>query len=161
MKKKHHCSTTDNVLAFCKQYFEDHGYAPSVREIGNGVGLQSPSSVHYRMKELLETGAIATEHPSRPRAFRIAGRCVILSANTEYHIRQRISKPVTDNVFCFCKDYFKSHGYAPSIQEIGDGVGVKSTSSVHHHMRKLFDIGVFETDHPSQQRAFRIKKFES
>ena len=56
MKKKHHCSTTDNVLSFCKNYFEEHGYAPSVREIGNEVGLKSPSSVHHHMQELLEKG---------------------------------------------------------------------------------------------------------
>ena len=37
---------------------QEQGYAPSVREIGEAVGLKSPSTVHFHLKKLEETGLI-------------------------------------------------------------------------------------------------------
>jgi repressor LexA len=37
----------------------DQGYPPSVREIGEAVGLRSPSTVHFHLKHLEEAGMIA------------------------------------------------------------------------------------------------------
>ncbi|MGE4276397.1 MAG: transcriptional repressor LexA [Lawsonibacter sp.] len=42
------------ILSFTNQ----HGYPPSVREIGAAVGLKSPSTVHFHMKGLEEAGVI-------------------------------------------------------------------------------------------------------
>ena len=36
------------------------GYPPSVREIGEAVGLKSPSTVHFHIKHLEELGYITT-----------------------------------------------------------------------------------------------------
>lgn len=60
------------ILDFIKSYFEEHGYAPTVREIGGGIGLKSPSSVQFHMEYAFDHGYIATEasHNS-PRAFRL------------------------------------------------------------------------------------------
>lgn len=44
----------DYIVAFQK----DHGYPPSVREIGEAVGLKSPSTVHFHLKHLEEAGVI-------------------------------------------------------------------------------------------------------
>lgn len=44
----------DYILAFTSQ----HGYPPSVREIGAAVGLKSPSTVHFHMKGLEQAGVI-------------------------------------------------------------------------------------------------------
>ncbi len=44
----------DYILSFTNE----HGYPPSVREIGAAVGLKSPSTVHFHMKGLEEAGAI-------------------------------------------------------------------------------------------------------
>lgn len=46
------------ILNFIEQYTEQHGYPPSVREIGAAVGLRSPSTVHTHLKTLAERGAI-------------------------------------------------------------------------------------------------------
>lgn len=37
---------------------QDQGYPPSVREIGEAVGLKSPSTVHFHLKHLEEAGVI-------------------------------------------------------------------------------------------------------
>lgn len=42
--------------------------------------------------------------------------------------------------------YIEKHGYAPTIREIGDMVGLSSTSSVHNHLIRMIAIGELETD---------------
>ena len=64
-------------------------------------------------------------------------------------------------IFCYVKMYIMQHGYAPSIREICAGVGVKSTSSVQMHIRKLIELGKLETDAPiGTSRALRIPRRE-
>ena len=46
------------IYAFILDSIREHGYAPSVREIGNAVGLKSPSTVHFHLKNLAELGLI-------------------------------------------------------------------------------------------------------
>jgi repressor LexA len=36
------------------------------------------------------------------------------------------------------------HGYSPSMRELGDAVGVSSTSTVHHHVTILAERGLVE-----------------
>lgn len=45
-----------DYIAACIQ---EQGFAPSVREIGEAVGLKSPSTVHFHLKRLEEAGVIA------------------------------------------------------------------------------------------------------
>ncbi|MFC4145355.1 transcriptional repressor LexA [Micromonospora mangrovi] len=55
------------ILEFIRTWVERHGYPPSVREIGEAVGLVSPSSVAYQLKELEKKGFLRRD-PNRPRA---------------------------------------------------------------------------------------------
>ena len=55
------------ILEFIRGAILRDGYPPSVREIGQGVGLVSPSSVAYQLKELEAKGFIRRD-PNRPRA---------------------------------------------------------------------------------------------
>ena len=60
------------ILKYCQAYFDKQGYAPSVREIGAGVGLRSSGTIVSYMNQLYEDGSIESEHKSSPRAFRLA-----------------------------------------------------------------------------------------
>jgi len=55
------------ILEFIRGAVERNGYPPSVREIGEAVGLVSPSSVAYQLKELEKKGYLRRD-PNRPRA---------------------------------------------------------------------------------------------
>jgi repressor LexA len=55
------------ILDFIRDWVERYGYPPSVREIGEAVGLVSPSSVAYQLKELEKKGFLRRD-PNRPRA---------------------------------------------------------------------------------------------
>lgn len=45
-----------HILTVIREWVEQHGYAPTVREIGAAVGLGSPSSVTYHLKALEHRG---------------------------------------------------------------------------------------------------------
>ncbi len=55
------------ILDYIRSIHTDRGYPPSVREIGEAVGLQSPSSVHAQLATLAERGYLRKD-PTRPRA---------------------------------------------------------------------------------------------
>ncbi len=55
------------IMEFLREWSEEHGYPPSVREIGEAVGLVSPSSVAYQLKVLERKGYVRRD-PNRPRA---------------------------------------------------------------------------------------------
>ncbi|HLZ09814.1 MAG TPA: transcriptional repressor LexA, partial [Chloroflexota bacterium] len=46
------------ILAFVHSYVSDHAYPPSVREIGDGVGISSTSVVDYNLRVLAKRGYI-------------------------------------------------------------------------------------------------------
>ena len=46
------------IYDFLVSYIRSRGYPPSVREIGEAVGLKSPSTVHFNMKHQEEAGVI-------------------------------------------------------------------------------------------------------
>jgi repressor LexA len=55
------------ILTVIREWVEANGYPPTVREIGDAVGLVSPSSVAYQLKELEKKGFLRRD-PARPRA---------------------------------------------------------------------------------------------
>jgi repressor LexA len=58
------------VLATIKDSIERRGYPPSMREIGQAVGLTSSSSVAHQLKTLEEKGFLKRD-PNRPRALEV------------------------------------------------------------------------------------------
>ena len=62
------------ILGFIVGYLEEHGYPPTVREIGDGVGLKSKSSVHAHLTRMIADGVLETDAQERsPRAIRVPG----------------------------------------------------------------------------------------
>jgi len=59
-----------DVLAFVDQSIRDRGYPPSVREIGEAVGLASPSTVHSHLHTLQRLGYLRRD-PTKPRAIEV------------------------------------------------------------------------------------------
>ena len=46
------------IYDYIAAFIQEKGYPPSVREIGDAVGLKSPSTVHFHLKHLEEAGVI-------------------------------------------------------------------------------------------------------
>ena len=61
------------IWQFLADYVDDHGYPPTVREIGEAVGLASPSTVHAHLANLERAGLLRRD-PTKPRAIELVGR---------------------------------------------------------------------------------------
>lgn len=62
------------ILTYIKNYIKEHGYPPTVREIGAGVGLKSTSSVQSHLIKMLEMGMIESDAGlGCPRTIRVPG----------------------------------------------------------------------------------------
>jgi repressor LexA len=58
------------ILEFISAQMRDRGYPPSVREIGEAVGLTSPSTVHSHLNTLSRLGYLRRD-PTKPRAIEV------------------------------------------------------------------------------------------
>src|SRR5687768_3070578 len=59
------------ILDFIERTVRERGYPPTVREIGDAVGLTSSSSVHAQLTNLERKGLL-TKDPSKPRAMTLS-----------------------------------------------------------------------------------------
>lgn len=76
---------TEQIYEYLKAVIPQQGYAPSVREICEAVGLKSPSTVHFHLKRLQEQGLIEKGD--------FKGRAIVL---VEKQAKNRI--PIVGNV---------------------------------------------------------------
>jgi repressor LexA len=60
------------IWDFLVDYVDRHGYPPTVREIGERVGLASPSTVHAHLANLERAGFLKRD-PTKPRALELTG----------------------------------------------------------------------------------------
>ena len=67
------------IWQFLVTYVDGHGYPPTVREIGEEVGLASPSTVHAHLANLERVGLIKRD-PSKPRAIELTGHRRVAAA---------------------------------------------------------------------------------
>jgi repressor LexA len=61
------------IWNYLVEYVDGHGYPPTVREIGEQVGLASPSTVHAHLANLERAGLLKRD-PTKPRALELIGR---------------------------------------------------------------------------------------
>jgi repressor LexA len=61
------------IWNYLVEYVDSHGYPPTVREIGEEVGLASPSTVHAHLANLERAGLLRRD-PTKPRALELLGR---------------------------------------------------------------------------------------
>ena len=72
--------------------------------------------------------------------------------------RMDIGKDLTkrqQEIFDFIKRYSASHGYPPTVRDIGKAVGLASSSTVHAHLANLEKVGLLRRD-PSKPRAIEL-----
>src|SRR5215211_5765504 len=58
------------IFDFVKRYVGDHGYPPTVRDIGKAIGLTSSSTVHAHLANLEKLGLLKRD-PTKPRAIEV------------------------------------------------------------------------------------------
>ncbi|MGL4875211.1 MAG: transcriptional repressor LexA [Clostridium sp.] len=69
-------------------------------------------------------------------------------------------KEKQSQIYEFLKKYTENKGYPPSVREICEAVDLKSTSTVHGHLKRLEKKGLIKRD-PTKPRALEILEFSS
>ncbi|MFQ3843205.1 transcriptional repressor LexA [Staphylococcus pseudoxylosus] len=87
----------NEIFEYIKQTVQSKGYPPSVREIGEAVGLASSSTVHGHLSRLEEKGYIRRD-PTKPRAIEIVSEQLGESINMEETIHVPVIGKVTAGV---------------------------------------------------------------
>ena len=82
------------IYDYIRSYSAEHGYPPSVREIGSAVGLASPSTVHMHLKTLEEFGLIKRDS-KKPRTIEVMAKD---QASTSEEKLAEVKQDVTSNV---------------------------------------------------------------
>lgn len=67
-------------------------------------------------------------------------------------------KDKQSQIYEFLKVYTENKGYPPSVREICEAVSLKSTSTVHGHLKRLEKKGLIKRD-PTKPRALEIVEF--
>src|SRR5256714_2952754 len=60
------------IFDFIRRYSSEHGYPPTVRDIGKAIGLTSSSTVHAHLSNLEKLGLLRRD-PTKPRALELLG----------------------------------------------------------------------------------------
>lgn len=94
------------ILHVIEKSMQDRGYPPSVREIGEAVGLNSPSTVHNHLASLQKMGFLYRD-PTKPRALEVR-----FDTNSEVAMERRPSRHV------------------PLIGEVAAGTGLLAQENV-------------------------------
>lgn len=76
------------ILHVIEKSMQERGYPPSVREIGEEVGLNSPSTVHNHLSTLQKMGFLRRD-PTKPRAIEVR-----FDTNSEVAMERRPSRHV-------------------------------------------------------------------
>ena len=76
------------ILDVIRESMQERNYAPSMREIGEAVGLNSPATVHTHLKALQDMGFIRRD-PSKPRAIEVR-----FDTNSEVAMERRPSRHI-------------------------------------------------------------------
>ncbi|MDS0524521.1 transcriptional repressor LexA [Clostridium sp. SHJSY1] len=70
------------------------------------------------------------------------------------------SKDKQSDIYNFLKTYTETKGYPPSVREICEAVSLRSTSTVHGHLKRLEKKGLIKRD-PTKPRALEIIELNS
>ncbi|MCD8843134.1 transcriptional repressor LexA [Staphylococcus gallinarum] len=87
----------NEIFEYIKQTVQSKGYPPSVREIGEAVGLASSSTVHGHLSRLEEKGYIKRD-PTKPRAIEIVNESIGEPVNMEETIHVPVIGKVTAGI---------------------------------------------------------------
>ena len=132
------------IWNYLVEYVDRHGYPPTVREIGERVGLASPSTVHAHLANLERAGLLKRD-PTKPRALELIGR----EKREEEHAAEVTRLPLLGQV--------AAGGPLLAEQNIEDYVSMPTSTKGDFVLRvkgeSMIDAGILDGDLVIVQRA--------
>ena len=116
MKRSINLTKQGEVLDYIGRFTQTHGYSPTVREIGEGVGLKSPASVSKYLDRLEDYGYIR-RRPESPRTIEVVGA---VSGNIYESIQIPLVKKISQDIPLLEKSNIKDYFSLPA-SSVPDG----------------------------------------
>ena len=133
------------IFDFVKTYVGEHGYPPTVRDIGQAIGLTSSSTVHAHLGNLEKLGLLRRD-PTKPRAIELLDRATNAAADAIKSITGQTGLPVIGQVAAgqpiLAEENIEDYVPVPGIAGGDEGefvLRVKGDS--------MKDVGILEGDH--------------
>lgn len=142
MPRRPHGDTQLIILQYIKDYTEENGYAPSVREIGEAVGLKSTSTVHGHLTRLEKKGML---HRAAMKP-----RTIDLHASRERRDDQQ-SIPIVGNVAAG-SPILAEEDIQDYITLPGDLLGEGENFVLNVHGESMINAGIMDGDYIVVQR---------
>jgi len=114
------------VLDVIRRSITERGYPPSMREIGEEVGLASPSSVKHQLQQLEDKGYLRRD-PMRPRAMEVVAEAPMVSAvpgltpRTDAETAAQVARAGTP---------LRPAGFTPDADETGGDVAAEAVRPI-------------------------------
>jgi repressor LexA len=151
------------ILQVIQEETAAKGRSPSLRRIGTLTGLNSPASVHGHLRALEEQGYLR-QVPGKQRLIEVNFTGEWADPERTPHNTDQARRGSTSDmqltsrqrrVLEVVHDTIADRGYPPSMREIGEAVGLASTSSVHSQIEALQRKGFIRRD-PTKPRAIEV-----
>jgi repressor LexA len=125
------------IFDFIKRYSSQHGYPPTVRDIGKAIGLTSSSTVHAHLANLEKVGVLRRD-PTKPRAMEILDKAkkAVLPAGLPIVGRVAAGSPL------LAEENIEDYVEVPQIAGGGDGEYVLKVQG-----DSMKDAGILEGDY--------------
>jgi repressor LexA len=126
------------IFDFIRRYAAEHGYPPTVRDIGKAIGLTSSSTVHAHLANLERVGLLRRD-PSKPRALEVLvdkARQVVAPSGLPMVGRVAAGQPV------LAQENIEEYVPVPEIAGGDDGEFVLRVNG-----DSMRDVGILDGDH--------------
>lgn len=113
-----------DVYEFIKNYISQKGYPPSVREICNGVGLKSTSTVHGHIESLIKKGLLKKD-PTKPRTLELTNKKELVTIPIVGTVTAGVPILAVENIqneFVLPSEFTKSHENLFMLKIKGDSM---------------------------------------
>ncbi|MCY0902522.1 MAG: transcriptional repressor LexA [Firmicutes bacterium] len=124
------------ILDFIRKEVATRGYPPSVREIGDAIGVLSTSTVHGHLAKLERDGAIRRD-PTKPRAIELIGE-QRASATGRVPLLGRVTAGLPITAVQDVEDYIP---LPPGVSDRGDAIFALRVSG-----QSMIDAGIHDGD---------------
>lgn len=134
------------IILFIQAEIEHKGYPPSVREIGEAVGLSSSSTVHAHLSNLEEMGYLRRD-PTKPRAIEL-----LVGDQSIEHRRNLIQLPILGRVAAGQPLLAEENveGHFPLPRDFGP---IEGAFMLRVRGESMIDAGIFDGDLVVVQRT--------
>ncbi|HNC05089.1 MAG TPA: transcriptional repressor LexA [Solirubrobacterales bacterium] len=140
------------IFDYIGKYTDKMGYPPTVREIGQAVGLTSSSTVHVHLANLEKAGVLRRD-PSKPRALEV----LVGKAKSAGGSVRDSARDVVDSVATAASNVAATPSGLPLLGRVSAGPGILAEENIEDYVDVPGMIGGSDGDYVLEVRGESMK----